>query len=143
MTGLALTGVTYAEAHCGRWIARCGRPWCANALAVDPGLSELTCVGGMACGWSGPIVWPADPDAIEAILLLRPVPTTRNWLPGETLQRLLEENAEHDCIPAEWLALAEARPGGALGLMTVVDERVVGGLLYQQLEAAGRREIGA
>lgn len=143
MTDLALAGVAYAEASCGQWIARCPRPWCTNALLVERGQPEFACNGGLACGATAPLSWPADPDAIEAILLLRPVPTTRNWLPGETLQQLLEENAVHDCIPSEWLELAQAQPGGGLDLLVTADERVVGGILHQQLEAAGRREIGA
>jgi hypothetical protein len=56
------------------------------------------------------------------------------------LEDLLAENAEHGCLPPEMLTAApgerpdppaDRRPGR------------VGGLLHQQLEAAGRREIGA
>lgn len=143
MTDLALPGVAYAEANCGRWIARCPRPYCTNALALEREQAGFVCEGGLACGMAAPLEWPADPDAIEAILLQRPVPTTRNWLPGETLQQLLEENAVHHCIPGDWLELAKAQPGGGLDLLVTVDERVVGGILHQQLEAAGSREIGA
>lgn len=144
MTDLAVAGVTYAEAYCGEWIARCGRPWCANALLIARGQDGFRCTGGHACGWAGSIVWPPDPDAVEAILTLRPVPTTRNWLPGETLAQLLVENAEHGCIPDQWRQLAEKQPGGVLDLLVAVDERVTGGVLHQQLEAAAVcREIGA
>lgn len=144
MTDLAIAGVTYAEANWGAWVARCPRPWCTNAVQLDRGQDRFACEGPDGCGLTADVHWPADPDAIEAILQLRPVPRTRNWAPGETLNQLLVENAEHDCIPAEWRALAEAAPDGTLDLMVAEDERVVGGLLYQQLEAAGlRREIGA
>lgn len=120
------------------WIARCGRPWCTNALALDRGQDLFVCIAADGCGWTGPVMWPNDPDAIERILAMRPVPGTRNWLPGETLANLLEENAAHDCLPAEWKQIE----GGA-EIMHAIDERVVGGLLHQQLEAAGRRGIGA
>ena len=33
---LAIAGVAYAEANWGRWLARCPRPLCTNALALDP-----------------------------------------------------------------------------------------------------------
>lgn len=143
MTAPARADVVYVEAYQGMWIARCGRPWCTNALALDRGQTRFECVALDGCGWFGEAIWPADPDAIEAILAVRPVPGTRNWLPGETLAQLLEENAVHGCIPDEWVELGRAQPGGGLEIMFALDERVVGGVLYQQLEAAGRREIGA
>lgn len=143
MTDVVVIGQTFVRAECGTWLAGCPRPYCANALAVQRGQSQFVCEGPMSCGAVGELVWPADPDAIEVILLLRPVPTTRNWLPGETLANLLEENAAHDCIPDEWAELAQAQPAGALSLLATADERVIGGILHQQIEAARRREIGA
>lgn len=135
---LAVSGVAYAEANWGRWIARCPRPWCTNALAVDPGQQTFRCeyrVGG--CGWDSPVSWPADPDAIEALLIMRPAAQTRNWQPGETLEDLLAENAAHGCLPAEWLQLPARTP-----LLATIDGRAAGGILHDQLEAAGRRTIG-
>ena len=143
MTGVALVGVAYAEVNHGRWIARCPRPYCTNAMQVDRGQATFGCVALDGCGWIGELVWPADPDAIEALLAMRPVPGTRNWLPGETLAQLLAENVVHRCEPPEWQQLADAA-GGSLALLDVVDEVAVGGLIHQQLEAAGlRRQIGA
>jgi hypothetical protein len=140
---LALTGVAYAEANWGRWIARCIRPYCTNAVGLMPGQQLFICEGGPdACGQTADVMWPADPDAIETVLAMRPVRRTQNWLPGETVEDLLAENAAHDCLPPEWLALSEA--AGRLVLARTVAGRVVGGVLHQELEAAAeRREIGA
>lgn len=38
---------------------------------------------------------------IERLLMMRPIPYTRNWLPGETLTDLLAENIEHGIGPSE------------------------------------------
>lgn len=135
---LMLTGVAYAEANWGRWIARCPRPWCTNALALDVGQQGFICIGLGGCGTAVDVIWPPDPQAIEAILAMRPVPRTQNWVPGETLEDLLAENAAHDCLPPEWKALDQRTL-----LLATTEGRATGGLLHQQLEAAGRREIGA
>lgn len=143
MTDLALVGVAYAEANWGRWIARCVRPWCTNAIALLPGQVEFRCNGADSCGLDAVIVWPADPEAIEVVLAMRPVRRTQNWLPGETIERLLAENAEHDCLPPEWSELAAAAPEKRALLVTTMEQRVTGGLLQQEIEAAAlRREIG-
>lgn len=137
MTDLAPTDVAYVEANWSAWIARCPRPHCTNAMTLDRGQVLFVCAGDDSCGMTAPLIWPADPDVIEAILQMRPIARTRNWLPGETLEDLLAENAANGCLPPEWMAL-ETR---TLLLATAAD-RAVGGLLHQQLEAAGRREIG-
>lgn len=136
---VAIAGVAYAEANWGRWVANCPRPWCTNAMELEVGQVEFLCIGGPdACGYSTVVIWPPDPQAIEAILGMRPVRRTQNWSVGETLEDLLAENAAHDCLPPEWKAL-ETRTL----LLATTEGRATGGLLLQQLEAAGRREIGA
>lgn len=137
-SGLALPGVAYAEANWGRWIARCPRPWCTNALALEIGQTGFICIGLDGCGKSADILWPSDPQAIEALLAMRPVTRTQNWLPGETLEDLLTENAAHDCLPPDWKALTERTL-----ILHEVEGVAAAGLLHQQLVAAGRREIGA
>lgn len=137
---LAIAGVAYAEANWGRWVARCPRPLCTNALALDPGQNLFVCTGLGGCGIEAPITWPADPQAIEAILWMRPVARTQNWSPGETLEDLLAENAAHGCLDPELVALASGP--NRLPLLATRDGRAAGGLLHMQLEAAGRREIG-
>lgn len=143
MTGIAIAGVAYAEAQVGMWFARCPRVPCTNAVALERGQPEFICLGQDSCGFVAPVVWPADPVAIETVLLMRPVPITRNWLTHETIEDLLAENAEHGCLPPEWLALADDSPERRALLVTTTDGRVTGGLLHQELEAAARREIGA
>lgn len=135
---VAIAGVAYAEANWGRWVARCVRPWCTNAVALEVGQQGFICIGLGGCGASVDVVWPPDAQAIEAILAMRPVARTQNWTAGETLEELLAENAAHDCLPPEWKAL-DARTL----LLATTEGRATGGLLHQQLEAAGRREIGA
>jgi hypothetical protein len=138
MTDLALPGVAYVFADWGMWKARCPRPGCTNAMALDRDQATFTCLGLDSCGFEAPVIWPADPQAIEALLAMRPLTRNQNWLPDETLADLIAENAAHDCLPTEWLAVE-----GRTLLLATAGDRVVGGLLHQHLEAAGRREIGA
>jgi hypothetical protein len=142
VTDLAAPGTAYVEANWGAWKARCIRPDCTNAMQVKREQTVMTCEGLDGCGMTADLAWPADPDAIEVLLLMRPVPRTRNWLPGESLDDLMVENAAHDLIPPRWFGLSAAA-GGSLPLLETLDDRVVGGLLHAELVAAGRREIGA
>jgi|1185.fasta_scaffold108400_2 hypothetical protein len=134
MSGVALAGVAYAEVHRGMWIVRCPAVYCWSAMAVTLGLPEFVCLGDGSCGEAAPIVWPRDPLAIATLLRMRPDPTTRNWLPGETLQDLVAENAAHGCLPAEWTAL----PGRTL-VVHEVEGVAVAGLLADALPPAERR----
>lgn len=138
MTDLAVPGVAYAFAEWGMWKACCPRPGCTNAMRLDADQPLFACLGPHSCGIEAPVIWPADPQAIEAILAMRPLAINQNWSPGETLEDLLAENAAHGCLPPEWLALENRTL-----ILATADGRAVGGLLHQQLEAAGRREIGA
>jgi hypothetical protein len=145
MTDLVVSGAVtaVAEANHGRWIAKCPRPFCTNAMQVWPGQHDFQCLGADSCDIAADLTWPPDPEAIEQLLMMRPAVATRNWLPGETLQQLVAENAERGLLPVAWVELAQASPDGSADILVTVDERVVGGLLFQQLEAAGsRREIG-
>lgn len=76
------------------WIAEC--PDCGAHSVVTP-LEGYCCpnCGNMAVGHQArPVTWPADRAGIEAVLLKRPAPETRNWLPHETIATLEAENAE-------------------------------------------------
>lgn len=134
-TDLAVPGVAYAEANWGRWIARCPAGLCTNAVQVHRWQQRFECAGTGACGWTAPMVWPADPEAIEVLLAVRPDPKTRNWLPGETLQHLLFENAQHDVLPSHLLTESGS-------LLDTLGERMIGGRLVQALPDYRRREIG-
>lgn len=48
-------------------------------------------IGGM---WRRVALSPLLPE-VEAILAARPLPQNRNWTPGETVEALRAENAEH------------------------------------------------
>ncbi len=46
--------------------------------------------------------FPIERTQIEKILRLRPAPKFMNWIPGESLQDLLNQNIEHgDPVPAD------------------------------------------
>ncbi len=135
MFDLAIPGLAYAEANWGRWIVRCPRPFCTNAIQVNRWEQAFTCAGAGGCGWSSPIEWPPDPEGIEALLSMRPDATTRNWLPGETLQQLLIENSTHDVVPREFLAESGC-------ILETRGERITDGRLMHALPEYRRREIG-
>lgn len=42
-----------------------------------------------------PVALPAEREAIEAVLSARPDVTKRNWLPGESVEYLMQDNIEH------------------------------------------------
>lgn len=124
---VALTGLGYAEVNWGRWIVRCPRPHCWNAVALPVDTALAACVGDGGCGLEFPVLWPPDPIAIAALLVMRPVPATRNWLPGETVEDLAAENAAHDCLPLDWLH------SGRLVLARTRNQVVVDGVLAEAL----------
>ena len=139
MTGLrALTFVNH-----GRWIAHCPMPGCPNAEHFGKDLSTGH-VGGLTgarfrcahCAWVGPAEWPPNVDDIDRLLRQRPVPATRNWMPGETVHDLLAENIEHGILPATPDQIA-AGNGGLL--LAIVGDHLVSGAA---LAAGGRTPIG-
>lgn len=79
-----------ASVNHGRWIGDCPVAGCNNAEFAGAGF-PFVCT---ECGY-GPatVVFPANRQAIEALLLERPL-STRNWTPGETLADLALENRE-------------------------------------------------
>lgn len=125
----------------GRWVAACPRPYCSNnemrGQCDDGSLGGLradhfecrSAYGG--CGLRCPVDWPANIAEIEALVMCRPVPATRNWRPGEDLHDLLAENIEHGIVPT---AALEGR-GGLL--LSIVDDDVTVGAL----ESASRPEV--
>ena len=73
----------------GRWVVDCPEPYCGGA-----GLAEtvLVCEN---CKRVTQVVWPTNRTDIDRALVPRPVPQTRNWTPGETVEDLLKENEAH------------------------------------------------
>jgi hypothetical protein len=134
VSDLAVPGVAYAEANWGRWIAKCPGPWCDNAMGLERGQAVFVCAGPDSCGFTTDIVWPPDPAAIEMLLEMRPANKVRNWVPGETLENLIAENAVHGVLPPD------LGPGT---LAQIEDGRLVSGSLHLQLMSAARPQIGA
>lgn len=99
LTEVADTPAIPARVNANRWIVDC--PDCNGAEFVwTEGPLVMLCAGcwNAAVGhqWR-PVLLP-DPDAraaIEAILLARPMPATRNWEPWESIAELAGENMEH------------------------------------------------
>lgn len=70
----------------GRWLVLC--PRCNNGVPCDPAWPSTACID---CGSSYAPTYPQNWEALEAALVDRPTPN-QNWVPGETLAMLLEEN---------------------------------------------------
>lgn len=83
----------YALMNHGRWIVKC--PWCNGAELAAPDFYCHSCKNAGNLGKPMPVVWPSSRLLIEAILLKRPDVINRNWLPGETIEMLRDENIEH------------------------------------------------
>lgn len=65
----------------GRWIAECPRPYCGNAVLLQPRQPRFVCKGPGGCAMEAVVVWPGNADELTAELERRPVPATRNWFP--------------------------------------------------------------
>ena len=76
----------------GRWVADCDTPYCTEAQRVQPGAVFLC--GN--CGQSYQPTFPDDKVLIDAALDRRIVPATQNWMVGETVNDLINENRQHE-----------------------------------------------
>ncbi len=81
----------------GRWVADCPDPFCSNAEELGRGLTDISFVCS-DCRRISEVVWPDDRDSITTLLDVRPVPSTRNWTPSETVADLINENIEHGVV---------------------------------------------
>lgn len=87
-----------ARIDAGRWIVEC--PDCHDAQYVWPDDEQplfmcVTCFNGAGDGLWRRVALPQDRSAIEELLLKRPVPGTRHWRDGETVEDLRAENRAH------------------------------------------------
>lgn len=110
-----------AYVYSGDWVADCPRA-CGNvehlyarANPRDANSPRIVQLPGFACSYckaTAPIDWPPNMADITAVLVLRPIPHTRNWYPadhdtamqfriphGQSVDDLRAENAEHG-VPA-------------------------------------------
>jgi hypothetical protein len=130
---MALVAVAYLN-H-GRWVADCPRPGCANAEMA--GLDGKGHPGGLGdwfrcrpeeggCGLRCEVIWPGNVEDIEALVIPRPLPATRNWNPGQSLHELLAENLEHGVVPITREAIEAGRetPRGCTPLLEIVGESI-------------------
>lgn len=86
-----------ARVEQSRWLADCLD--CRGAERVnldDPRFYCLSCFNRANDGNYRPVVFPANLEAIEDILMVRPVAENRNWTADETVADLERENQEHD-----------------------------------------------
>lgn len=113
-----ITAVARAYVYAGDWVADCPRDDCYNvehlfarSNPANPRSPRTVPLGSFACSncrQQAPIDWPPDLADVTAVLMLRPVPQTRNWYPsghdvalrfgiphGQSVTELLEENAAH------------------------------------------------
>ncbi len=96
--GLDTQHPAYAQVRQGRWVVECPNPQCPAAQLAsrqDHRFFCVTCENFHVGNQWVPVLWPDDWREIEAVLGRRPVRSTRNWLPGETVELLRDENREH------------------------------------------------
>jgi hypothetical protein len=91
----------------GRWVAHCDTDGCSGAERVWPngqireksgrkyGISRQGVLNCGNCGLTSSVTFPVDRKQITRLLNRRPVPETRNWFPGETVEALAEESVAH------------------------------------------------
>jgi len=76
----------------GRWLVPC--PNCGAGIAIEPNWPEAGCfdVDAECFRWFPNIEMPAERATIEALLNRRISRANRNWLPGEPVAALRDEN---------------------------------------------------
>lgn len=78
----------------GSWKVSCATHGCGEFPLVKFEWDGLAICFNCGATYEG-IQPPDDRAAIERVLLLRPEPHTRNWLPSESVQDLIAENCDH------------------------------------------------
>ena len=79
----------------GRWVVDCPCSSAQLACRTDPRFFCYECGNSWADGKWATVIWPAEQDEIERLLLQRPDPRTRNWEPQESSFDLAVENYDH------------------------------------------------
>ena len=89
-----VNGAVHAEIARSHWRACC--PYCRGAILIEP--NEL--FFDPDCGMQGndfkpmAILWPERWKEIEAVLVKRSNPISRNWVFGETIEDLIQQNKD-------------------------------------------------
>lgn len=136
-------------ANSGRWVARCGL--CPNAegfyakapagfvYQVRDGVWEEVSTHFVCriCGTVNELIWPRYETmlAVERLLMMRPNPFTRNWVPGETLENLMLENGAHGIFDG----MPETEPGAVK--FSVIDHSGDGWIKVDNLPALAKPRI--
>lgn len=118
----------------GIWVARCPADGCPQAehYGADRNTGHVGGLGATLfecrhCGLVCPAVWPTAQvrASVVRLLAMRPVPATRNWLPGETPEELLIENVSHGLIADHELPAGRVMVAGRMHpqLAELVDAR--------------------
>lgn len=140
MTALIRVGTYVSEAYAnwGRWVARCGA--CAHgAEQLQRHAPDFQCT---FCGMVTDVIWPSLEmvKGVERLLMMRPDPSTRNWLPGETLPDLMWENGAHGIFDGLTEALG-VTPETTPCLLSAVDNRIQIDLLPRRLPSVKTLQI--
>ena len=134
MTALVRGGhLVQAYANWSRWVAQCGLcPWAKTLQRFEP---VMECP---LCGTVTEILWPSEDmvKGVERLLLMRPSPANRNWMPGETLHDLMFENGAHGVFDA----IPDDHPPGT-ALFGVTDDRIRHDKLPALVKPRVRREL--
>lgn len=94
---VAIGPAVLARVSGGCWIADCPQIGCAGAEFVSFENPVFFCCGCRNAGVGHDLLPVLVPSAkargeIENVLLERPAPETRHWMPGETVEKLRAEN---------------------------------------------------
>jgi hypothetical protein len=121
VTDLLLKNTSLAYVNYGRWVADCSSLWCDAAVEFNslrpPHFATFTpATVCWECGHRTEILWPSQEMVygIERLLLLRRNRKHQNWLPGETLVDLQEENGLHGVFDFLHGLQLECTPGTSL-----------------------------
>lgn len=115
----------FARINWSRNVVDCPNPNCSNAMTLRYGDAVMVCSCRGGCGWATLVIWPDNYADIVGVLMLRPDPFTRDWLPGESLMDLINQNLMHGIHPTRAeLEAAKARAGDR-PLLLVEDDRIV------------------
>ena len=78
-----------------RWVAQCECGSAQLVSKVDRRFFCVECLNRKVGGAWVKVIWPKNPQEIEAVLEARPFPKNRNWMPGESVAQLQAENRDH------------------------------------------------
>jgi hypothetical protein len=119
---MLIAATARAYVYAGDWVSDCPRAGCGGvehlyerANPRNPASPRVVAKPEFRCSYcqmTAPIEWPPNMAELMSVLMLRPIPHTRNWYPkdhdtavrfrvphGQTVDELREENREHG-VPA-------------------------------------------